>query len=235
MPYNPSSAYPRHSTYTPPVYGRGFARGFNEFSWGDRFGHAVSAPASNTGHAIQAAFGPRNESAGHVLETMNRVGLGTMALRRVDTKAQAWANKQRQRGLGGGGDAQANPHEVAEVAGGAPSSAWPRVARDDIDELNWMLQGTPATTRKAGTPGVAQVMGADDPFGAPAPDPRDTGGRPHVGPPNDRIGAIIERVTTSSVTNDIVNRVISGKGVGGPMTAAKYVFGTARAAARRRK
>jgi hypothetical protein len=88
--------------------------------------------------------------------------------------------------------------------------------------------------------GSSSVRGGRDPLLDTDPNPGDfaapseTGGRAHVAPPTDRLGAIVQRVTTSSAMNNTVNRVLSGS-VGGPMTVPKLVFGAARAVNRRRK
>src|SRR3954469_23231593 len=80
MPYNPSSAYPRHSTYTPPVYGRGFARGFNEVDWGQRFGHPNVMPGADPGHALRAAQPKDSGAARLTMDAMGQRGLVALAL-----------------------------------------------------------------------------------------------------------------------------------------------------------
>jgi hypothetical protein len=239
MPYNPSSAYPRHSTYTPPVYGRGFARGFNEWDWGNRIGQSMHQPGANVGHTLDAATRrPSNENIIGALTAQNRKGLGSALLAAMVDKPAQMRKTVTGRMMWNRAEYGDDPNEM-----GPPQAV--RAAASHLEDINAGVGAWPASTgarpmgpittagSRSGTPGVAQVLGADDPFGAPA-DPGQTGGRAHVGGVNDRIGAIVDRVTTSSTMNDVAQRVLSG-GLGGPMTVPKLVFGAARAANRRRK
>ena len=89
MPYNPSSAYPRHSTYTPPVYDRGFAKGFNEIPWGTPPGRGIAPPPANVRHAIQEAITPgTKEHIATSLQAMGRQGIVSNAMASVNRRTE---------------------------------------------------------------------------------------------------------------------------------------------------
>jgi hypothetical protein len=218
MPYNPSSAYPRHSTYTPPVYGRGFARGFNEVDWGQRFGHGGVGPQANVGHALDAGTRrPGRENIEGALRAQNRQGVGSALLAAMVNKPAAMRKTVEGRMLWNRAEYGDDPNEM-----GPPQAV--RAAPQHLEDINAGVGAWP-------TPTGARPTG---PITTHGPDPGQTGGRPHVGGVNDRLGAIAQRVTTSSTMNDVAQRVLAG-GLGGPMTVPKLVFGAARAARRRGK
>ena len=234
MPYNPSSAYPRHSTYTPPVYGRGFARGFNEFDWGTRVGHSTVLHAGDVNRALQrASERPTSENIAGALTAQNRPGLVMGALQGFNNKADAMRKGVEGRMLWNRAEYGDDPNEMA------PAAVY-RATAEHLGDINFGLHGESQAARPSGS----NARGGRDPLLDTDPTPKDigdpfapkseTGGRAHVGGVSDRLSAIAQRVTTSSTMNDVAQRVLSG-GLGGPMTVPKLVFGAARSANRRRK
>jgi hypothetical protein len=181
MPYNPSSAYPRHTTYTPPVFGRGFARGFNEQDWGQVRSNPPSMPSVDVRHALDAALRqPDRQMIAESLTAQGRQGFWSMGLQAADRRSQEERQTRKTRKIW-------NRAEYGDDLGEqGPSNTGPR----EID------------TRTPEGRAEAQAL-----FGVPS----GTGGRPHSAPVNDRLGDIAQRVTTTSAMNNAAQRVLSGK------------------------
>lgn len=114
MPYNPSSAYPRHSTYTPPVFNRGFARGFNEIDWGQKFGHPNVMPSVDIGHALRAAMQrPTSEHVALALQGQNRKGIFSMLGSQAKNEAERRVETTRTRKMWNRAEYGDDPNETA--------------------------------------------------------------------------------------------------------------------------
>ena len=243
MPYNPSSAYPRHSTYTPPVEGRGFARAINEVDWGARYGHANQRPGVDVGHALRAAGQQADTSSLRAgLEAQYRTGMGSAALSAIDSRVQQTRNTTINRKIWNRAEFGDDPNEQGGGVGGGPTAPTGPAGPREIDtrtpegraEAQKLFPGRGgAPTRDplldSGPPGDF-----GDPFTSMTDRQRARGGREHVGGVSERLGPILQRVTTSSAANEVAQRVLGGK-LGGPLTVPKLVFRAGRAANRRRK
>jgi hypothetical protein len=156
MPYNPSSAYPRHSTYTPPVYNRGYARGFNEVDWAQRFGHPSQMPGVDVGHAIsRVANAPRNVSASDVSEMVGRKGVLSIAAQSAKHRAQQLRNVQLGRKVWNRAEYGDDPNESAAAEPEMTAFQAARGGREHVGGINDRLQDF--ERRETMTTGVEQA------------------------------------------------------------------------------
>jgi hypothetical protein len=117
MPYNPSSAYPRHSTYTPPVYDRGFAKGFNEIPWGTITGRASLPPGADVRHAIREATTPgTKEHIAASLQAMGRQGILSNAMATVNRRSEQLYGTQVARKVWNRAEYGDDPNELGGTA-----------------------------------------------------------------------------------------------------------------------
>jgi len=217
MPYNPSSAYPRHTTYTPPVEGRGFARGFNQIDWRYPVGPGAPAPGVDIhGAMARAARPPTQEGMRGALTAMNRQGVGSTLQAWMVNRPAALSRQVSDRMVWNRAEYGDDINEMKDKSDSESSGTSTTEKAKDEDSLWIPTAGNrrPPRERESTFP------------------PSQTGGRAHVGGINDRIDAINDRVTRTSAMNDTVSKVFSGK-AGGPMKAVNYVFGAARSRSRR--
>ena len=122
MPYNPSSAYPRHSTYIPPVYDRGFARGFNTPDWAAPLARGGSMPRADIGHALQKATTPGTQQ--HIatsLGAMGQRGMISATMAAGTGWAQQWRGTTRTRKIWNRAEYGDDPGEPAAAAEQLPT------------------------------------------------------------------------------------------------------------------
>jgi hypothetical protein len=139
MPYNPSSAYPRHSTYVPPVFGRGFARGFNEPNWGERIAHPMPVPGANVGGAIQKAMTPATGShIGLSMTAMARRGIISNAIGMMNQKSAMQRENARRAAAGPGQDGVPSS-DISERPPDMPTAMQSRGGRKHVAGINERL------------------------------------------------------------------------------------------------
>ncbi len=137
MPYNPSSAYPRHTTYIPPIFDRGFARGFNEPNWADRFGRSMPMPGVDVRGAVEAGMaGGTKEHIGLTAEAMGRVGIMGRVQEGIRRGAQAKAARRIWNKAEYGDD----PNEVA-AAGAEAAEKGPGIILTQRGKIEMELGG----------------------------------------------------------------------------------------------
>lgn len=152
MPYNPSSAYPRHTTYTPPIYGGGPVRAINAPDWAGRAATPVAASRQAAIAAMMARAGTSDPG---------NIGVAMAASQRQGLLGQAYARQQEAKGLK---QNQRRPGQTAPAAA-APASPVPltltpavaaRGGRDHVAQVNDNLAAF--ATRKAATSGVEDAV-----------------------------------------------------------------------------
>jgi hypothetical protein len=205
MPYNPSSAYPRHSTYTPPVYGREYAKGFNEVDWNIRPVGSVSAPRADVSGAIErATTRPSQEGTRLSFAAMGQKGI----IAHGQHAAGQWAAQKRAEYLKTARKRAAK----GEMTGAEPEAAETWDPQDFYQANKSILEWR--------NPGAA--MGP-----APASSYGPAGGREHAGGVNDRLAAMSQREESSAMVENVVENVLTGN-IGGRMKIPTWRGGFSR-------
>ncbi len=199
MPYNPSSAYPRHSTYTPPVYGRSYAKGFNEVDWTLRNVGVGAVPRADVHGALQRAMTrPSSEARDLTLQAMGRKGLVSQGFAALDARtAEKRADYRNTR-----------KQAQRQAAEGAMTGAEPAAAESydpqDFYEANKMM------------------LNWKSPYPSSPVGP--AGGREHSGIVSDQLGAMSQREEMTTGIENAANDVLTGN-IGGRMKIPKLVRG----------